>query len=79
MPWLRARATAAGLADGVSRKTGEPEPDEEAIRIGGVEAVGVPEAGVPPFGRRPVDGQVELGAGHGADLILGGTWGAHPA
>ena len=40
---------------------------EEGAGVGSVERGRIVQAGVPAFGRRPVDGKVDLGAGHRAD------------
>ena len=40
---------------------------EEGAGVGSVERSRIVQAGVPAFGGRPVDGKVDLGAGHGAE------------
>lgn len=45
--------------------------NEEAIGIGRPKGVGVVEAGVPALFGGPVEREVKLGAGHGAELEVG--------
>jgi len=55
------------------------QADEEAIRVGGVEAVRIVQAGVPAFRCGPVDGEIDFGAGHGSDLVVGGMHESGPS
>ncbi len=56
------------LAVGDDRDAGDrlvaEEAHQEAVRIGGEEGVGVVEAGVPSFRRRPFDRRCEVGWAH---------------
>ncbi|MNY43833.1 hypothetical protein D3C86_1788160 [compost metagenome] len=55
------------------------QADEEAVGIGRVETVRVMQAGVPAFRRGPVDGDIDFGAGHGSDLVVGGVHESSPS